>query len=133
MSDFHYRQSHQPFRLKLPEDDAEALTLLALILHFKAPIDEEASHAKAQLMVKLTILADKYDCLRAIYFYVSLRVKSLKSLHGPALCAAYLIDNAHLFYELSEHMVTTEPPLSVTSRRSLDPFEILPVDIWSNV
>lgn len=81
-------------------------------------------------MVKLAVLADKYDCIQAIYFHASLWAISAENFRGHALCTAYLIDNAELFNKLLKDLIMDENPLTVTMRQIFNPLELLPVDAW---
>ena len=53
----------QPYQLHLPEDDAEAIVWLCLVLHYRREIDDRISFS---LLEKLAFICDKYDCARAL-------------------------------------------------------------------
>lgn len=55
--------SIQPYQLHLPEDDAEAIIWLCLILHYRRDIDDRVSF---ELLEKLALICDKYDCSSAL-------------------------------------------------------------------
>lgn len=53
----------QPYRLHLPEDDAEAIVWLCLVLHYRRDVDDRVSYS---LLEKLALVCDKYDCAGAL-------------------------------------------------------------------
>ncbi|MCJ1426102.1 hypothetical protein MMC29_004004 [Sticta canariensis] len=53
----------QPYQLHLPEDDADAIVWLCLVLHYRREIDDRISFS---LLEKLAFVCDKYDCARAL-------------------------------------------------------------------
>ncbi|MCJ1464411.1 hypothetical protein MMC07_003024 [Pseudocyphellaria aurata] len=53
----------EPYQLRLPEDDAEAMIWFCLVLHYRRDIDECIS---LSLFEKMALLCNKYDCAKAL-------------------------------------------------------------------
>lgn len=118
----------------LKDDGAKAFVMLCKILHMRFPLPGQPLTAREVL--DLAIVADKYGCVQAL----SLSLRSLfpdKATSGGTtfqdmgkfMCAAYLLDHAHLFQKFTRAIMAdyTEP---FTELALTDMGKHLPMTIW---
>ncbi|KFY21379.1 hypothetical protein V493_07453 [Pseudogymnoascus sp. VKM F-4281 (FW-2241)] len=101
--------SLEPYGISLPEDDADATTILCRVLHYK--IDEIPEKPTTICLEKLAFLSDKYQCVNALMYSGSLwlrnwlRVHETKKMSMDDLCRllifAYVIDLPYEFVCIS--------------------------------
>jgi hypothetical protein len=61
------RSGEQPCCIPHPEDDMQAMTTICLVLHHKG--HEIIQRPDTEVLMKLSLLVDKYDCAEAMAYY----------------------------------------------------------------
>lgn len=131
MSHSQFSDRNAPYELSLPEDDPEALTLLARLLHFQGPVLDDEQKKDIQGLIKFIILCDKYDCGKAVALYIGVWQKSCDASNPSQLVVAYLMDDAALFMSVSQYIILNHALFSISSRKTADPDALLPIKLWS--
>ena len=102
-------EAKNPGHVDLHEDDSEAMTSLCYLLHYQ--MDKAPDNPTPDFLDSLTILADKYDCVRSISqwtcfkLYVAVRQAEQSMSDGRLLFPAYVFGNPQVFREITKHMV----------------------------
>ncbi|KAL5324952.1 hypothetical protein ACEPPN_006073 [Leptodophora sp. 'Broadleaf-Isolate-01'] len=91
----------------LPEDDAEAMTIICAVIHHRNDIvPEEMSSSE---VLRLSVVADKYDCKVALKHaaHCWLDHRNVVSLKGQMelMTASYLLDQAQAFSAITYTMM----------------------------
>lgn len=87
------KTSAKPYLLPLPDDDAQAVTLLCKLLHFD--IADIPDRPSPQSLEYLAFACDKYNCLLTLQYCGSIWVRNwldhyrLKATEPPRACAMY--------------------------------------------
>ena len=97
--------------LKLPKDDPEAIHALFSMLHLQYQLSEADFNYK--FLENLTVVADKYDCAKAVRALSTLFTQKLFELEktwqsldfGRLLCPAYVFDDPSLFRDVTRMLV----------------------------
>ncbi|KAM5370201.1 hypothetical protein ACJZ2D_008604 [Fusarium nematophilum] len=74
LSDAKASPGQDPFRLSLPDDDAEAMELLCKVLHFK--VDGIPVRPSSNLLLSLAGICDKYQCIQVLQYCGGLWVRN---------------------------------------------------------
>ncbi|KAF2807528.1 uncharacterized protein BDZ99DRAFT_392986 [Mytilinidion resinicola] len=96
-----------PKEISMPDDDANALEILCNILHLRNDVvPETLDPIKA---FEIAVTADKFDCIVAVK-YASMLWLSPKEVQGIIelgylMAAAYILDNARAFSEITLAMI----------------------------
>jgi hypothetical protein len=99
------RKAPSPVCIELSDDDGEALFLVCGALHYRTNTMPEV--LPIDTLVKVSILSDKYDMSAGLSGWSSTWVKkSMRSACNQGdfedlLCAAYSLDAAEIFFEVS--------------------------------
>ncbi|KAK7178318.1 hypothetical protein PSPO01_15627 [Paraphaeosphaeria sporulosa] len=91
----------------MPEDDANALEIICNILHLRNDVVPEALTPIEVL--EIAVLADKFDCIVAVKhastFWLNPRECQGITELGHLMAAAYILDNARAFSEITLSMI----------------------------
>lgn len=96
--------------IPLPGDDAGAVRVLCAILHYDRTTT--ASMLDPQDILAIAILADKYECVGALWYFghfwfsQALQAGSLEQL-SILMLSAYLLNQNELFGKLGHRVATT--------------------------
>lgn len=82
-----------PVEVSLPDDDAQAMTLLCQILHLRNR--SMGMPLAPNMLLRLVVLADKYDCTEAIMWAVNISTNSAL-MHKKDTTRAILLAIAYL-------------------------------------
>lgn len=99
------REAASPVEIELSDDDGEALLVVCSTLHYRTDTMLEA--LPIETLVKVSILSDKYDMSAGLHGWSSTWIKeSVQSACNRTdfedlLCAAYSLDAAEVFFEIS--------------------------------
>lgn len=123
-----------PPEIALPGDDATAMSVLCNITHMRtADVDDAMDMAG---LIKLALLADKYDCVHILHPWARIWVTKLMLNKRPRdleriLVTAYILDLAEEFFQTSQAMIrdTTEPPNIVAALET----GILPLRVMDQI
>ncbi|MCJ1432888.1 hypothetical protein MMC27_002246 [Xylographa pallens] len=91
--------------IPLPQDDAEAFTIVCQVVHHRA--DEVSQDLTADCLVDIAIICDKYECVKAIspasatWFQALDPISFVASENHKLLHAAYVLDAPHAFSRIS--------------------------------
>jgi len=98
-----------PPQIELPEDDADSMWLMCRLLHHQVRVKEEQT---STTLVKLAVLADKYDCLQSLGFLlkssaeIGLKAGSWEPKElVEILIVSYVLDDSSMFKEVSTSLV----------------------------
>ncbi|TKA61288.1 hypothetical protein B0A55_10399 [Friedmanniomyces simplex] len=125
-----------PHTVTLPDDDPEAMQSLCLILQCGAIAP---SSIPAELMVKTTLLADKYDCIDAIkrsaaLWAANIDAEKLDLYTVAALSeAAFLQDDTSLFAKYTKVVVLNVTKSSVDELRQVEGCRLEIIDAVAEV
>lgn len=124
----------------LPDDDADAMTLLCQILHFNyAALPKKP---QIELFKDLAVLCDKYDCVTPLNFvteqWLLLWEKTTKKTEMETLLLiSYVFDRPERFSEMSMRIVRefagTLKHLGILEGSDIIPQTVLSKPIWSLV
>ena len=98
-----------PSGVYLPDDDADALISLCYLLHFQG--HKVSDTPTLELLEKLAILTDKYDCVGSISQWMAFhltdaaREAEKSTTNGRLLFPAYVFDHPGVFRAVTKHMV----------------------------
>jgi hypothetical protein len=85
---------------------------------------------KPAAFLDLLVLADKYDCITAVYYFASAWM--LNCFNNPSielLIVAYLLDNPILSKPISQDLIINHPPIA-TFRVDVGFETHLPAGLW---
>ncbi|TKA51942.1 hypothetical protein B0A55_12773 [Friedmanniomyces simplex] len=126
-----------PHTVTLPDNDPEAMQSLCLILQCGAIAP--SSSVPAELMVKTTLLADKYDCIDAIkrsaaLWAANIDAEKLDLYTVAALSeAAFLLDDTSLFAKYTKEVVLNVTKSSVDELRQVEGCRLEIIDAVAEV
>lgn len=145
--------ARDPPSILFPDDDPRAFQRLCLLLYHKEDQLELGfcnSPNEEQLLIKLLILAGKYDCIRAVKSQVALLFRDLiakrwsmfyKGQHGSStvficlldtIAASYILKDARLFWETTRDLIYSTGPLQTMTLGAQRPGQhLVPSNLWS--
>lgn len=93
--------------IPLPEDDADAMTIICAVIHYRNDIVPE--RLSSSEVLQIAVVADKYDCKVAIKYATRhwldhRKVVSLKE-QMELMTAAYLLGQAQAFSDITYAMI----------------------------
>ncbi|QDS75767.1 hypothetical protein FKW77_008714 [Venturia effusa] len=115
----------EPYELPLPDDDAQAITLLSQVLCHRAR-KISVTNVTIELLEKLATVADKYACAEAVGFASRAWLEQYDRDEGDhkLLRISYLLDNAEVFKNASRRVLMKSE--GVTTQAIADPESKLP-------
>ena len=103
--------------ISLPDDDPVAMLALCCIIHHQLSGNPNVN--STDFTVKTAVLADKYDCMKAVYLWMEsqswrlLRTSGLtETKQASLLLVAYLSNNLLLFREITRRVLLWKTPIS---------------------
>jgi hypothetical protein len=96
-----------PKEIRMPDDSANALEIICNIIHHRN--DAVPESLKPDEIFEIAVAADKFDCVVALKHASTLwlnprNVKGIFEL-GRLMAAAYILDNARAFNEITRSMI----------------------------
>jgi hypothetical protein len=97
-----------PKRVALPDDDAEAITLLCKLTHMHhAGIPDNVSYDK---LADFAVVCDKYQCTEAVRYWTKVQVNHLMATPNhfsfeKLIFVAYILDLPHLFQQVCLRLI----------------------------
>lgn len=105
----HAHKTSNGFQMKwLPDDDGTALQLICGVIHHES--HAMPNEIPAQTVLRVAIMADKYDCCRALRYASESWLNPKRDVVDDLFiltAAAYLFDNATAFRQLTKKMILT--------------------------
>lgn len=95
-------------RIQLFDDDAESMRFMCAVLHHKCA---SANGVGLERLERLAVVTDKYDCVRAMYYWAKCEIYNTKHTKEPSrlLWPAYVFDEAQFFNSLTKFMMLNLP------------------------
>lgn len=106
-------ESATPFEIDMPDDDGKAMEIVCSLVHLKN--DSFSADIPSQLVLRIAVLADKYDCIGALRLAAELwlNCSHTRSYTMPKSCirshytfaASFLFRNAKAFKEHGRRLI----------------------------
>ena len=118
----------KPLHLKLPEDDAEAITTISKVLHHCHQFDNP--RPEPAFLPRLAIASDKYDCAMAMSQWASVQLTTMHREDGfktnpeHLLYSAYVFDEPFHFQQITKLIVCNRPGSNGTTGLNSTDYDI---------
>lgn len=114
----------QPYELRLPEDDAEAIIHICHLLHFQCKVDDFSNHLTLSLFEKVALLCDKYNCASALSPWSRVWLSGFNDLpkdqayYEIKVYTSYVCGIHEAFWFSSKALLLNNSPRGATNRPS---------------
>ncbi|RAL06798.1 BTB/POZ domain-containing protein [Aspergillus homomorphus CBS 101889] len=126
-------ESHCPI-ITLHDDDSECMETMLKVLHYQ----EEENQMNAEMLARLAVLCDKYDCNRALrpwvfkWFHDCQTIRTAEE-NGLLLLAAHFFRDEDQFCRLSANAQTQLSLEFGTQWQENDLLKLLPAAAWNDL
>lgn len=114
----------RPYELRLPEDDAETIIYICLLLHFHRNVDDFANHLTLSLFEKLALLCNKYNLAGALSNWSRVQLMEFNSVpmdqshYERKLYISYVFEIHEAFWASSKAFLLNGSHRGATNRPS---------------